>query len=228
MSFLIYLLFAAPALIVMIYAQIKVHSTYTRYSKVPSTRGTTGVQVADSLLRMNNLSNVKIEMTKGQLTDHYDPTKKVLRLSEGVYSSNSVAAAGIVAHEVGHAVQDSMAYVPMRIRSAIVPAANIGSQIAPILFLIGMIFASFKLVVAGIVVFSAAFLFTVVTLPVEFDASRRALIMLKNGGLVGTEENAGAKSVLSAAALTYVAAMMQAAGTLLFYIFMALGMRNRD
>lgn len=223
-----YFLFIGPALLVMIYAQLKVRSTYGKYSKVRSTRGTTGAEVANSLLRANNLTNIRVEQVKGELTDHYDPTKKVLRLSEGVYSSNSVAAVGIVAHEVGHAVQDAVGYVPMKVRATLVPAANIGSSIAPILLLIGILIASFQLVVVGIVLFSAAVLFTLVTLPVEFNASRRALAMLQSGGLVSVEENVGAKAVLSAAALTYVAALMQAVGSLMYYIFIALGMRNRD
>ncbi|MBI4330817.1 MAG: zinc metallopeptidase [Chloroflexi bacterium] len=223
-----YWLFAAPALLLVIYAQFKVRSTYGKYSKVRSYRGTTGAEVARMLLRSNNLTHVDVEMTKGELTDHYDPTKKVLRLSEGVYASPSVAAVGIVAHEVGHAVQDAVGYAPLKIRAALVPAANIGSSIAPWIFLIGLIAASFKIVVAAIVLFSAAVLFTLVTLPVEFNASRRALAMLKSGGLVSIEENAGARAVLSAAALTYVAALMQALGSLLYFIFAAMGMRNRD
>ncbi len=223
-----YFLFIGPALLVMIYAQLKVRSTYGKYSKVRSTRGTTGVEVANTLLRANNLTNIRVEQVKGELTDHYDPTKKVLRLSEGVYSSTSVAAVGIVAHEVGHAVQDAVGYVPMKVRATLVPAANIGSSIAPILLLIGILIASFQLVLVGIVLFSAAVLFTLVTLPVEFNASRRALAMLQSGGLVSVQENVGAKAVLSAAALTYVASLMQAVGSLMYYIFIALGMRNRD
>lgn len=223
-----YFLFIGPALLVMIYAQLKVRSTYGKYSKVRSTRGTTGAEVANTLLRANNLTNIRVEQVKGELTDHYDPTKKVLRLSEGVYSSTSVAAVGIVAHEVGHAVQDAVGYAPMKVRATLVPVANIGSSIAPILLLIGILIASFQLVVVGIVLFSAAVLFTLVTLPVEFNASRRALAMLQSGGLVSVEENVGAKAVLSAAALTYVAALMQAVGSLMYYIFIAMGLRHRD
>lgn len=223
-----YLVFAAPALIIMLYAQFKVRSTYSRYSQVRSTRGTTGFEVANALLRANNLTHVKVEMTKGELTDHYDPTKKVLRLSQGVYSSPSVAATGIVAHEVGHAVQDAASYAPMRMRTAIVPVANIGSGLAPIIFLIGFFMQSVTFVWLAVALFSAAVLFTLVTLPVEFNASHRALAMLSSGGLISVQENAGAKAVLSAAALTYVAAMLSALGSLLYYVFIALGMRNRE
>jgi hypothetical protein len=223
-----YWIFIAPALIVMLYAQFKVRSTYAKYSQVRSVRGATGAEVARALLRANNLSDVRVEMTHGQLTDHYDPTKKVLRLSEGVYSSPSVAAVGIVAHEVGHAVQDARGYAAMKVRAALVPAANLGSGLAPIFFILGIIIGAVKLVWSGVFLFSAAVLFSLVTLPVEFNASRRALAMLSSGGLIGVEENAGAKAVLSAAALTYVAALLQALGSLMYYVFIAMGMRNRE
>jgi uncharacterized protein len=228
-----WLLFMAPAFIFMLYAQAKVKSAYNKYSRVPNARGISGAQAAQSLLRASNLNHVKVEATRGKLTDHYDPRGKVLRLSEGVYSSTSVAAMGIVAHEVGHAVQDGAGYAPMRVRSALVPAANLGSTLGWIFVMVGLVLSAmgsgFGLNVAwlGVVLFAAAVLFTLVTLPVEFNASSRALQMLRGNGLIVAQEYNGARAVLSAAALTYVAAMLQAVSQLLYFVFLLTGMRRR-
>ncbi len=228
-----YFLFMIPPLIFMLYAQWKVNSSFKKYSQVYNGRKMTGAEVAVQLLKANGLDNIKVEQTKGKLTDHYDPTKKVLRLSADVANSPSVASMGIVAHEVGHAVQDKKAYVPMRIRGAIVPAANIGSNLGYILVFLGLILYAlssleFGLTVAyvGIFLFSLAVLFSLVTLPVEFDASNRARAMLQANGLVSTQELQGASAVLSAAALTYVAATLQAVAQLLYFIFAVMGARR--
>lgn len=229
-----YFLFMLPPLIFMIYAQIKVSSAFNKYSKVANMQNLTGSQAASLLIRNNGL-NVKVEMTEGKLSDHYDPTKRVLRLSPDVYQKNSVAALGIVAHEVGHAVQHQVGYSAMKLRSALVPAANIGSNLGWIVIVIGLVLyslarSSFGLQVAwiGVALFSLAVLFSLVTLPVEFDASNRARKMLMGNGLVSSAEYSGASAVLSAAALTYVAAMLQAAAQLLYWVMMLMGMRNRD
>ena len=199
-----------PAIILAIYAQFKVQSTYARMSEVRSSKGLTGAETGRKLLDNNGLENIKIEQIPGNLSDNYDPRDKTLRLSEGVYKNDSIAAIGIVAHEVGHAVQDLKAYFPLRIRAGLVPAANIGSQLAIPLFFLGLIFSAPMLMDIGIIAFSLAVVFTVVTLPVEFNASRRAVSMLKDGGYVTAEEAPLAKSVLDAAALTYVAATAMA------------------
>jgi hypothetical protein len=229
----LYFLFMVPPLIFMLYAQWKVNSSFKKYSQVYNARKMTGTEVAAQLLRANGLDNIKVETTKGKLTDHYDPTKKVLRLSADVANSPSVASMGIVAHEVGHAVQDKNGYAPMRIRAVIVPAANIGSNLGYILVFLGLILytlssLNFGLTVAyvGIFLFSLAVIFSLVTLPVEFDASNRARAMLQSTGLVSVQELQGAGAVLSAAALTYVAATLQAVAQLLYFIFAVMGARR--
>ena len=220
--------FALPALLVMLYAQFKVSTAYNKYSKVANTQGITGAQAAQILLRAAGLAQVGVERTGGRLSDHYDPRKKVLRLSEGVYSSPSVAALGIVAHEVGHAVQDQVGYIPMRIRGGLVPVANVGSYLGYIFFILGIFTQAMGLVWLGILLFSGAAAFTLVTLPVEWNASNRARAMLLNTGLVTLEENRAVGAVLSAAALTYVAALLQAVANLLYFISIALGLSRRD
>lgn len=228
-----WLLFMAPAFIFMLYAQAKVKSAYSKYSRVPNASGMSGAQAAQNLLRANGLSHVKVEAARGKLTDHYDPRGKVLRLSDGVYSSTSVAAMGIVAHEVGHAVQDGAGYAPMRVRSALVPVANLGSNLGWIFVMVGLVISAmgsgFGLNVAwlGVLLFAAAVLFTLVTLPVEFNASSRALQMLRGNGLIVAQEYDGARAVLSAAALTYVAAMLQAVSQLLYFVFLLTGAGRR-
>jgi Zn-dependent membrane protease YugP len=200
-----------PALILMIYARAKVSSTFNRYSKVPSARGLTGAQGARQLLDSSGLSDVAIQVAGGRLSDHYDPRTRTLTLSPEVANSNSLAALGVAAHESGHAMQHADGYAPFRLRSALVPAANIGTNLGFILFFIGLIFfRSGPLMTVGIVLYSAAVLFTVVTLPVELNASRRAMVELSNRNILVADELTGAKKVLSAAALTYVAAALMA------------------
>jgi uncharacterized protein len=232
---LLYLIIMAPALIFMIYAQIKVNSTYKKFSKVYNQKGISGAQAASQLLKNNGLGDVPIEIVQGKLTDHYDPTKKVLRLSPDVANTTSVAAVGIAAHEVGHAVQHKVKYGMMGIRSALVPAANIGSTLGWIFIIIGVLLMGLSqalaefgtlIAIAGVLLFAAAVLFTLVTLPVEFNASSRARTMIKQTGMLVGAEYDGASAVLSAAALTYVAAMLQAVAQLLYFILMIFGARR--
>ncbi len=229
----LYLLFIIPPLLFMIYAQWRVKSVYKKYSRVANMAGISGAEAARTLLQYNGLDGVGIEIAKGHLSDHYDPRSKVLRLSRDVAGKPSVAALGIVAHEVGHAVQDSRLYMPMRVRSALFPAANIGSRFGFLLVIAGFILFSFGAAFGatvtwiGVGFFAAAVLFSLVTLPVEFNASSRARQMLKATGLVSTAEYDGASAVLSAAALTYVAAMLQAAAQLFYFVLMAMGMGRR-
>ena len=223
-----YLIFALPALLLAFFAQYKVQSTYAKYSRMRNMRGLSGLDAARWLLGATGLSHINVEGTPGRLSDHYDPRKKVLRLSQEVAYSQSVAALGIVAHEVGHALQDHTNYAPLRLRSSLVPAVNLGSYLGFIIFFIGLLLQFTGLVWAGIIFFSGSVVFAFITLPVEWDASRRALQLLRNNGLVDSRELAGSRAVLSAASLTYVAALAQAISTLLYYIFLALGMRRRD
>ncbi len=223
-----------PALLFMLYAQAKVNSAFNKYSKVANGRGLSGVEVAASLLRSQGLFEVKVEATKGRLSDHYDPSKKVLRLSPDVYNRASVASLGIVAHEVGHAVQDHTGYGLMKLRTAFAPAASIGSNFGYVLVLVGaflmMAGTKFGLTViwGGVFLFSLAVIFSLITLPVEYNASNRARQMLTSSGLISTQEASAASAVLSAAALTYVAATLQAVSQLFYFVLMALGMGRRD
>ena len=202
-----YLMVLAGAILSLI-ASAKVNSTFQRYAKIRSMSGLTGAQAARRILDRNGLSDIPVEHVSGNLSDHYDPSAKVLRLSDSTYNSASVAAIGVAAHECGHAIQHKESYGPLKLRTAIVPAANIGSRLGMPIILLGLFFGgggSF-LVNLGIWVFSLAVLFQVVTLPVEFNASSRALVMLEDYGILGMDEKRKAKSVLSAAAMTYVAA----------------------
>jgi uncharacterized protein len=223
-----YLLFAAPALILMFFAQWRVTSTYKKYSKITNMQKKTGAEIALLLLRANGLDHIGVEETKGVLSDHYDPRKKKLRLSKDNYRLSSVSALGIVAHEVGHAVQDNEGYLPMRLRGALVPVANVGTWLGYGCFLLGIFLSVTNLVWAGVILFSGAVIFALVTLPVEFNASSRAKQMLMSNGLVTTSEINGAGAVLSAAALTYIAALLQAVSSLMYYIFVATGMSKRE
>jgi len=223
-----YFVFALPALVLALYAQYKVSSTYKRMSQEPNMIRMTGAEVARRLLDSNGLRTVALEGTRGELTDHYDPSAKVLRLSQGVAASSSVAALGIVAHEVGHAVQDATGYSMMRVRSTLVPAAQIGSSLGVWLFIIGFVVGISPLAWTGFGLFLLAFAFTIVTLPVELDASKRAMAMLSGNRLIATTEYSKAKSVLDAAALTYVAAAAQALSQVLYYGFMLLGGRRDE
>jgi hypothetical protein len=228
----LWLIIMAPAFIFMIYAQVKVNSTYKKYSKVFNQKGLTGAQAASQLLRNNGLGDIPVETVQGKLTDHYDPSKRVLRLSPEVAGTPSVAAIGIAAHEVGHAVQHKTKYGLMGIRSTLVPAANIGSTLGWVLIFLGVLLMGASRVLggfvatAGIVLFAMAVLFILVTLPVEFNASNRARQMIKETGLLVGPEYDGASAVLSAAALTYVAAMLQAVAQLLYFVLIVFGGRR--
>ena len=206
-----------PAMLLAMYAQNKVKGAYAKYSKIPAAKGTNGAQVARSLLDRAGLQNVAIEQTGGHLTDHYDPRKQVVRLSRDVYSSNSLAAIGIAAHETGHAVQHSSGYFALNLRNNFFPVARLGSSMAMPLFLVGFLFGGSAgwLMDAGILLFVFAVLFQVITLPVEFNASTRAVTMLLDDGLIGRNEEQGVRAVLNAAALTYVAATAVAISSLL-------------
>ncbi len=202
-----------PALALGIYAQVKVKSSFNRYSQVPSARGLTGAQGARLVLDSAGLSSVGIEIGGGTLSDHYDPRTRVLTLSPQVGQSNSLAALGVAAHEAGHAMQHADGYAAFRLRSAIVPVSNFGSHFGIILFVVGLVFRGSSgslLMGIGILLYAAAVLFTLVTLPVEFNASHRAMTQLENRSILVADELTGAKKVLSAAALTYVAAALMA------------------
>ncbi|BBJ28864.1 zinc metallopeptidase [Athalassotoga saccharophila] len=210
-----------PAIILAVWAQVKVTSTFKKYSQVRSSANVTGAKLARMLLDANGLYDIKIERTPGQLTDHYDPRSKVIRLSDVTYSSDSIAALGVVAHETGHAVQHAHHYVPLILRDAIVPTANIGSSLSWIIFFLGLIFYSQFLMQIGIILFSFFVIFTLVTLPVELDASHRALVMLKNVMAIPQGEVSMARKVLNAAAMTYVASVAMAALQLLRLILIS-------
>ena len=216
-----------PAIILSFWAQMKVSTTFNRYSQVTSRSGMTGAQVAQAILKSNNINDVRIEAVRGNLTDHYDPKNKVLRLSESVYGQSSLAALGVAAHEVGHAIQHDVDYAPLRIRSALVPIAQFGSYGSWIILLVGIVLASTQLIQIGIILFVAVLAFQLVTLPVEFNASSRALVQLETGGFLTTEEIKGSKKVLSAAAMTYVAAVILAVAQLIRLILIS-GILRRD
>jgi len=199
-----------PAFLLALYAQFKVKSTFAKYSEVNSNCGLPGARVGRELLDSAGLKNVPVERTEGELTDHYDPRDKTLHLSGSVYGSPSVAALGVVAHEVGHAMQDAKAYVPLAFRNNLVPVANLGSQLAIPLFFLGLIAGFPMFMDLGIIAFSLAVVFQVITLPVEFNASSRAIKILSNGKYLTAEELPMARAVLNAAALTYVAATAMA------------------
>ena len=225
MSFLIYfiLILAIP-----IFAQMKVRSAYSKYSKVPASNGYTGAEVARKILDENGLYNVKIEETHGVLSAHYDPTAKVVRLSSDIYHGHSLAGTAVAAHEVGHAIQDKEGYTFMRIRHKLVPVANIGSNFSWILIIAGMIFSIYNLALLGVLFMAAAVLFQFVTLPVEFNASSRAMKQVVALGVIDAGEERETKKVLDAAALTYVAAAAVALLELLRFVLMLTGMNNED
>lgn len=221
-----------PPFVFMIYAQAKVNSAFKKYSNMPNSQRVTGAEAAEKLLQANGLTNVRVEGVKGRLGDHYDPSKKVLRLSPAVANTPSVAALGIVAHEVGHAVQDKVGYAFMRFRTSLVPAANLGSTLGYIFVILGLLLAWFgtkfglTVVWIGVFLFSLAVIFSLITLPVEYNASNRARQMLRSTGMVSVQEYDGASAVLSAAALTYVAATLQAVAQLFYFVMLALGSRR--
>lgn len=215
-----YIYLIIPALIITGIAQAKVSSTFAKYSKVSNSRGLTGAKVARRILDMNGLRDIPVEHIRGKLTDHYDPRTKVVRLSDAVYNSDSIAAVGVAAHEVGHAVQHAKGYVPLKLRNTIIPVTQIGSKMAIPLFFMGMIFAMEPLMRAGIVLFATVVAFQLVTLPVEFNASSRAMNTLVDTEMLAGEEVRGARKVLSAAAMTYVAALLMALAQLLRLIIL--------
>ncbi len=221
-----YFIFLMPALLLAFYAQMKVRGAYAKWTKVRNARGMTGVDAARAILGPEGLFDVQVEGTPGQLTDHYDPRSKKLRLSAGVAQQPSVAALAIVAHEIGHALQDHTGYAPLKLRGAIVPAVTVSSWVAPILFFIGLFLGLTQLAWVGVILFGMGALFALITLPVELDASKRALRLLQSYQLADGPELRGAKSVLDAAALTYIAALAQTLLTLLYYVSI-LG-RRRD
>lgn len=227
----LYLLFALPALILGLYAQIKVQSAMGRYSRVLA--GTTGAQAARTLLDANTLYDVQIEESHGFLSDHYDPIKKVLRLSPQVARGNSVASVGVAAHEAGHALQHATGYWPLQIRTGMVPVVQFGSWLGPLIFLLGWLVSGFEprlgisLAWMGVLAFAGVAAFAIVTLPVELDASRRAKTLLQRYFMVDQRSMAGVNAVLDAAALTYVAAAVQAIFTLLYYVFLLSGFSRR-
>jgi uncharacterized protein len=226
-----YLCFMAPAFILMIVVQWYVSSAYKKWSQVPSVSRFTGGQAAQRLLSSNGLYEVNIEGVRGHLSDHYDPSKKVLRLSEGVYTSSSVATLAITAHEIGHAMQDRDAYFPLKLRAALVPAVNIGSYLGWILLVISFFMRSTELGWLGLAIFSIGALFALATLPVELNASRRAReLLVENGMISGEVELRGVNHVLNAAAMTYVAALITAVLQILYYATALFGMggRRRD
>ncbi len=215
-----------PAMILSMWAQANVNGTFKKYSKVGNRFGYTGAEVARRILDMNGLYSVKIERVNGNLTDHFDPRTNVVRLSETTYDSTSVGAIGVAAHEVGHAVQHATGYTAIKIRNAIVPAVNICNMLSMPILILGL-FLSYTLVDLGIILFSATVLFQLITLPVEFNASSRAIKTLEGQNLLTADETAGAKKVLNAAALTYVAAAFSAIMSLL-RIILIFGNRRRD
>lgn len=215
--------------VLCIWAQMRVSSTYRKYSKVRSRSGMTGAEAARRILQMSGIYDVRVEHVRGELTDHYDPARKVLRLSDSVYDSVSIAAIGVAAHECGHAVQHDKGYAPLSLRTALVPAANIGSWAGMPLILLGVFLGMNQLLIQiGIWVFSLAVLFQVVTLPVEFNASSRALSMLGDYGMLERDETGGCRKVLSAAALTYVAAAASSILQLLRLVLLFGNNRRRD
>lgn len=220
-----YIVLVMPAIIISLIAQAKVQSTYKKYAKVFAKSGFTAHDVTRKILDKAGLFNVKIERISGNLTDHFDPKENVIRLSDSVYGDASVASLGVAAHEAGHAVQYATDYAPIKLRAAFVPAANIGSRLSVPLIILGIILSYQPLVTFGILLFSLVLVFQVITLPVEFDASRRALAVLGETSVLGEDELKGAKKVLSAAALTYVAAVLVSAMQLLRLVLIS---RNRD
>ncbi|MEW9094031.1 MAG: zinc metallopeptidase [Clostridiaceae bacterium] len=215
-----------PALLISAWAQMKISSTYEKYSRVRSSNGYTGAQVARRLLDSHGLHDVPIEIVRGKLTDHYDPRSRVMRLSSEVYNGTSVAAIGVAAHETGHAFQHEERYSPLVIRNSIVPVANISSRLSWVIFFVGLVFSIPSLLEAGIYLFLGVVIFQLITLPVEFNASSRAMNVLEGTGILYGEEADGARKVLRAAAMTYVAAAITAISQLLRLI--ALSNRRRD
>jgi hypothetical protein len=222
-----YFVFILPAFLLAMWAQFKVKGAYAKYTRVPNQRGLTGLDAARIILPGEGLGHVSIEGIPGELTDHYDPRSKKLGLSAGVAKQPSVASLAVTVHEIGHALQDYQNYGPLKLRSAIVPAVQVSSWVAPIMFFIGLLIGYSQLAWLGIILFGLGAVFALITLPVEFNASKRGLQLLQTYQLADGQEIKGAKSVLDAAALTYVAALAQALMTLLYYVSF-MGRRSND
>ncbi len=222
-----FLIYFALLLIIPLWAQGRVKSAYKKYSKVPNSSGMTGAQVARKILDENGLYSVGVEEVRGHLSDHYDPRSKTVRLSSGNFHGNSVAGAAIAAHEVGHAIQDEQDYAPLKFRHTLVPVANLGSNFSYFIILAGILMASANFILLGIIFMSAAVLFQLVTLPVEFNASNRAMEQVVSTGVIRNDEERETKKVLNAAALTYVAAAVVALLELMRFVFIFIGM-NED
>lgn len=216
-----YIILVLPALVFSIYAQFKVQYAFNRYRRVANARGMTGADVARQILDMNGLHDVSVENIRGNLNDHYDPRTRKIRLSDTVYASQSIAAIGVAAHETGHALQHSTRYAPLMLRNALVPVASFGSGLGPWLAIIGFMLGWASLVQLGILLFAAAVAFTIITLPVEFNATSRAIYTLEHTGILAANEIGPTKKVLKAAALTYVAATAVAVMSLLRFILIA-------
>lgn len=221
------MLILIPGLLLALWAQARIRAAYSKYSKVYAQSGIKAADAASAMLRANGNDVVKVQPVNGTLTDHYDPRNETLGLSEGVYQSTSIAALGIAAHEAGHAMQKKEGHAMLGLRNAIVPVVNFGSRLSMPIFVLGLIMALKPLVTVGIAMFSLTVAFTLITLPVEFDASRRAIAMLNAGGFITREEEAGVRKVLNAAALTYVAAALNAILQLARLVLLARG-RDRD
>ncbi|MCH9663071.1 MAG: zinc metallopeptidase [Gammaproteobacteria bacterium] len=223
----LFMLLSIPPLLLSLWAQYRVKSSFSKYAKVRSATGITGAEAARRILDANGLRHVAVERVNGFLSDHYDPRSKTLRLSDEVYSAPSLSSVGVAAHEAGHALQDQQNYAPLNLRSAMVPTVQFGSWLGPIIFFAGFFLSLTPLAWLGIILFGATALFAVVTLPVEFDASKRAKKLLVETGILAPQEIKGVDRVLDAAALTYVAAALQAIVTLAYYAFLLTG-SNRD
>ena len=222
-----YWMMLLPVLLITIYAQAKVSSNFNKYSRITNRRYLTGAQAAEAVLRQHGIYDVRIERVAGKLTDHYDPRTNVIRLSSSVYDSPTIAAVGVATHEAGHAVQYAVGYGPIRLRSALIPVTQVGSQFGIVLLFLGIILSFEPLFLVGIVLFGATTVFQLVTLPVEYNASHRAIETIESGHLLDDEELVGAKKVLSAAALTYVAALLTSVVQLLRFILLFAGRNDR-
>lgn len=217
-----YFIYAIIPFLISLYAQFKIQSAYRKYSSIQTQTGVSGYEAARKMLDAHGLNSVKIEPVRGTLSDHYDPRKKVLRLSDGVYNSSSIAAVGVACHEAGHAYQDAESYGPLKLRSAMIPAVNIGSFLGPILFMLGLVMSSMyemgiHIAEIGLIIFSATAVFALVTLPVEFNASERGKAWLANSGLLYQNELDGVSEILKAAAMTYVSAAIQSLSNVMYY-----------
>lgn len=223
-----YLILVLPAVLIAMWASANVNSTFKKYSKIPCSNGCTGAEAARRILDAHGLTHIRVEHVSGNLTDHYDPKAEVIRLSDSVYANSSAAAVGVAAHEAGHAVQHSESYFPLVVRNAIIPVCNIGSNLAMPLILLGLVLDMFGLCSLGILAFSLSTVFQLVTLPVEFNASSRALAVLSSSGRFSNTDLAHAKKTLRAAALTYVAALAVSLANLLRLIILVGGRRRDD